>query len=115
MSTVSLHFDAPLSEANLLAEELQEYIKAFYGVRLIRTKANRAFMDAGSILTIVLTAPSVAAVGVGLKIWLSKKKGIKIFFKDKNMTVIGTGMAGKELPSFFSGIAKLQKDDTGKP
>jgi len=109
MHTVYLHFDTSPARANQLAEEFQSYISQRHGIVLPRTKATRNTMDAGSILTIVLAAPSVAAVAQGLRTWLSKRNDIKVVFRDDKHTIIGTGMAGQDLPAFFDGAAKMQQ------
>jgi hypothetical protein len=110
MTILFLHFDTSLARANQLAEELQTYIRDTCKVDLPRVKADASTMDAGSVLTIALTAPTLVAVAQGIKTWLSKKNDIKIVFKDEKHTIIGSGMSGKDLPAFFEGAAKLLND-----
>lgn len=110
MTILYLHFDTSLARANQLAEELQAHIHDTCKVDLPRVKADPNTMDAGSVLTIALAAPTLVAVAQGIKIWLSKKNDIRIVFKDEKHTIIGSGMAGKDLPAFFEGATKLMND-----
>jgi hypothetical protein len=111
MTALYLHFDTPLARANQLAEELQTHIRNTCKVDLPRVKADPNTMDAGSVLTIALTAPTLVAVAQGIRTWLSKKNNIKIVFKDEKNTIIGSGLSGKDLPTFFEGAAQLLKNE----
>jgi len=110
MNYVTLHFDTSLDVANQLAEDLQTYLFNNYKVDLQRSQTNESYMDGGSVLTIVLAAAPIGILAHGIKNWLSKKDGVSITVMDEHKKVIGTGMAGKDLPAFFNGIANLEKD-----
>lgn len=114
MTTLYLHFETSLAQANQLAEELQTHINDIYQVYLPRKKAEGNTMDGGSVLTIVLAAPTLVAVAQGVRIWLSKKNDIRVTFKNEHNTIVGSGMAGKDLPAFFEGAAKLLENEVGE-
>lgn len=73
------------AEAGRRAAELESFLRTSVpGIRIERLRENRESMDAGTILAVVLGSAAVVELAKGLTIWLSKRQGTELTFKDKN-------------------------------
>jgi|JI10StandDraft_1071094.scaffolds.fasta_scaffold955305_1 hypothetical protein len=77
MSTIQIRFeDVPVSEANVKAEELRDAIlDASHEVEVNISKDNKATMDFGSTLVLLLGAPAAVAVAKGIADYLRRAGG----------------------------------------
>lgn len=81
--------------ANKYAIELNQYI--LREDQYIKTSilSEEGDMDAGSILTIVLGAPSIIIVAKGIADFLRRRNDAKITIKNKDNIVIASGLDSK--------------------
>jgi hypothetical protein len=86
-----------VADANRWASELKEYIlDATSDVEVEQQRDNPYSQDAGTILSLVLAAPSVIAVAKALGNWLTLHRQAGITIKTPHGEIIGTNLTSKD-------------------
>jgi hypothetical protein len=78
--------------ANVAAAKLAEQIAAAAPDANVGRVAAEGNMDLGAIVSVSLAAPSVVAVAVGVKNYLTKMRGAKVSITDKQGKVIAENL-----------------------
>ena len=94
--------DVAESEAGLYADELREaLLDTSKGVKVEKMQAHEGSQDFGSVLVVVLAAPSVVAVASAVADWLKLRNSATIDITSPDGHIVATNLTSKDAASLI--------------